>query len=73
MAWISIKDRLPDLHKEVLFCCCNEDSSGFSDVSIGVFEGYKTLGEAIVMETGDPGYWLPCTHWMPVPEPPESF
>jgi hypothetical protein len=31
------------------------------------------MGDAIVMQTkpGDPSWWYPCTHWMPLPPTPE--
>ena len=77
--WISIDVRLPDKFQEVLFCCFMEDVPGspyFTDVSVGWYEGQRTLGDAIAMETlaaseGLDRDWSPCTHWMPLPKTPE--
>jgi len=73
MRWIHISERLPELKQDVIFCNYIEDEGGFGDIHLGWYEGHKTMGEAIAMETvpGDPGWWFPCTHWMPVPPLPE--
>jgi hypothetical protein len=70
--WIPITEKLPKEKEHVLFCCYIEDE-GFGDVHLGWYEGHKTMGESIAMETvpGDPHWWFPCTHWMPLPETPE--
>jgi hypothetical protein len=68
--WISITEKLPTLYEPVLFCCYIE-GCGFGDVEFGWYEGDKTNGVAIVMETTSDG-WSPCTHWMPLPETPEA-
>lgn len=71
--WISIADKLPLLYHNVLFCCYTDERTGCSFINIGSYEGRKTEGIAVVMEIpGDECDWLPCTHWMPLPEPPES-
>jgi hypothetical protein len=71
--WIPITEKLPKEHEFVLFCCYIEDEEGFGDVDLGWYEGHKTMGDAIVMQTkpGDPSWWFPCTHWMPLPETPK--
>lgn len=73
--WTHYKDELPPLHTKVLLCCLYEDD-GFhgpyiSEIETGYYEGQKTQGDAIVMETPDD--WYPCTHWMPLPDVPEFF
>ena len=70
MKWIPITEKLPALYEPVLFCCYL-DEYGFTDVDLGWYEGQKTQGEAIAMETSSDG-WYPCTHWMPLPETPEK-
>jgi hypothetical protein len=72
--WYSIADKLPNIDEEVLFCCYIEDNGGFGDVHMGWWEGRKTAGESIVMETvpDDESWWFPCTHWMHIPEPPRD-
>jgi hypothetical protein len=67
--WISITDKLPTINEFVLFCCYIEEY-GFGDVDLGWYEGHKTNGDAIVMETHDG--WYPCTHWMALPLVPEK-
>jgi hypothetical protein len=73
MNWIPITEKLPKEHEFVLFCCYIEDEEGFGDVDLGWYEGRKTMGDAIVMETrpGDDSWWMPCTHWMHLPPTPE--
>lgn len=72
LRWISVIDDLPPLNERVLFCCYPDDHTGCGHIYIGVYEGSKTKGKAVVMETSEDRWdWLPCTHWMPLPEPPE--
>ena len=66
--WISIADKLPPINETVLFCCYLEEY-GFGDIELGWYEGHKTNGEAIAMETTSDG-WYPCTHWMALPKEP---
>lgn len=66
--WISIADELPPINEPVLFCCYLEEY-GFGDIELGWYEGKKTNGVAIVMETTSDG-WYPCTHWMALPKVP---
>lgn len=68
--WIPITERLPPMGEVVAFCCWIDDH--FSDVEAGRYTGEKTMGEPIVMypcwHCDD---WTPCSHWMPLPKPPE--
>lgn len=62
MEWISVDDRLPDMHKDVL---CYAHDCG---------ESYQTTG-ACIFDNGTFVGWesqpLIVSHWMPLPEPPE--
>ena len=72
LRWISVFDELPPLDKRVVFCCYPDKRTGCGDIYIGIYEGSKTKGKAVVMETSEDRWdWLPCTHWMPLPKPPE--
>jgi hypothetical protein len=70
--WTHYTDELPPLKEDVLFCY--EDENGdFQEVRLGWYEGEKTMGSAIAMETmtGSPA-WYPCTHWMRLPKLPSN-
>lgn len=59
MEWISVKDRLPEENKRVLFV----DKESW--ITTGFFTGMAfeySHGEEIGLE---------LTHWMPLPEPPK--
>lgn len=64
MEWISVKDRLPDLHKEVLIYCYPHKAINFGHLAIN---GPDVKGKHCVVWAG----LLPVTHWMPLPEPPK--
>jgi hypothetical protein len=68
MNWTHISEHLPTLNQPVLFCC-RIDEDEFGDVELGWYEGHKTEGDAIAMETS--AGWYPCTHWMALPPTPE--
>lgn len=59
MKWISVKERMPELKEEII--CCSEE--GY--ISVEKYRG----GDDIYCDSTDSGY---ATHWMPLPEPPES-
>jgi len=67
--WISVEDRLPKMHEEVLV---------FGDVEKGLFIHIAALDEDTsensVWWNGDPYHYMPghITHWMPLPTWPEG-
>ena len=74
MTWIRYTDELPLIDEPVLFCCepIGNGDTEFSEVWFGWYEGQKTAGDAIAMQTDDPGHWRPATHWMDLPNRPEA-
>lgn len=66
--WISVKDRLPDSGKRVLFVCneLNKVLVGHH-MRNGLFQLYPGINninsEKIILTD--------ATHWMPLPEPPK--
>lgn len=62
--WKYIGDELPPIGEAVLFYCGWD--AGISDIGTGVFQGEWTLGDAVVMVTGEDDDWLPCSHWKPL-------
>jgi len=68
--WISVRDQLPPVRKQVLFCC--EIDGDFSEVIAGQYSGNWTESKnAVAMELGGDD-WAPCSHWMEIPKPPEK-
>ena len=71
--WISIRDQLPPIGKQVLFCCKLDDE--FTEVDLGEYCGkWSDSPNAIVMElprAQDDYDWSPCSHWMELPKTPE--
>lgn len=58
--WISVKDRLPDVGRDVLFVCENKSYGvgAYSDTYRDFFSGqFPVKG---------------VTHWMPLPQPPKG-
>ena len=63
MKWISVEEMLPDEGVGCLLQVIRKNAYGYSpDFAIGLYEGedfgWNTYGEP--------------THWMPLPEPPDS-
>lgn len=60
--WISVKDRLPDYAKDVIVY----DELGW------VYPAYHTFAECWRYSFTSKRCSHKITHWMPLPEPPES-
>lgn len=80
-AWISVKDRLPEIDQIVL-TYCNDRGAEYKVLRRAFSDLYKAAG------LGDGWYWESIdymseypdefgngevTHWMPLPEPPEKM
>lgn len=65
--WIPCSESLPEVWKEVLVVL---NSNGYQSINIGEKqeEGSWMIGGEFWYEKDDPR----ITHWMPLPEPPES-
>lgn len=68
--WISVKDRLPSLHDDVLMYFKDDDN-----MAVGYLDDVdedRTMWSAY----SDGGYYTDCdyepTHWMPLPEAPKG-
>lgn len=65
-AWISVKERLPNKGQNVLVFCNSRYAKGWKFAIDSLEEGEKN---PIWIYTHG---WFEVTHWMPLPEPPES-
>lgn len=63
--WISVKDRLPEPDVNVLARC-------FYHECWQTFVCHVSKRNPGKWYTGVAGQWVPVTHWMPLPEPPEE-
>jgi hypothetical protein len=74
--WISVSERLPPINEPVLFTCFIDDIEEYwIDVDVGCWDGNERNlpGNPIMRDRyGErgPTRWEPCSHWMPLPEPP---
>jgi hypothetical protein len=72
MNWISVKEKLPDHQKKVLFV------NGKNETSVGIRfpyeEGVKVWAsdEAIYFNDSILQEWAVCKYWMPLPLPPSE-
>lgn len=62
--WISVKDRLPEKSASVLICATGHRVTAY----------YDKVKEVFRLTEDENLYYLTeyVTHWMPLPEPPES-
>jgi hypothetical protein len=68
--WISVRDQLPPIDRQVLFCCAIDGV--FTEVDLGQFDGNWTRSKNAVAMDLDGDDWAPCSHWMELPEPPKK-
>mgnify|MGYP003658934643 CR=1 FL=1 len=66
--WISIREQLPPIDRQVLFCC--EIDGDFTEVDLGQFDGHWTASKNAVAMELDGDDWAPCSHWMEIPKTP---
>ena len=70
MTWISVKDRLPEIRKEVLLCDCKPY---YESASCDVGHTTDDSGE-LEWATSYGTVGIDCyTHWMPLPDPPKEI
>jgi hypothetical protein len=74
--WISIKDSLPEFHKDVLlFNSWETDGKKSQCMEVGCLSSYNTYmtsdGESKSCEWYAE-FGVNVTHWMPLPEPPND-
>jgi hypothetical protein len=74
MEWISVDERLPPVDEKVLYTCFMEGDGPedyFTEVNAGYWDGKaRNLPGNPAMKYDDSNDWEPCSHWMPLPEPP---
>ena len=65
--WISVKDRLPEVDKPILYCAFGRS------VGEGVYRGFDGVHHVWNMYAVSGTHWdNEVTHWMPLPEPPKE-
>lgn len=64
--WISVKDRLPNPHKQRVLVYLKNGSIKIASDWIDWPDG------TVSFETMHNEYWEQATHWMPLPEPPKE-
>jgi len=71
--WISVKDRLPENGKKVLFVCKDLPKVLVGHhIKLGGRGGLFQLFPAINDMSGIDIILMDATHWMPLPNPPED-
>lgn len=63
--WVSVEERLPEMYKPVLTCYRTRGGTSEAKVRILIYNGWFRAGAVF-----EP--YNHITHWMPLPEPPES-
>ena len=75
LRWIPVAERLPPVNQRVLYTCFIDDgdASWWIEVNIGRWDGKAiNLAGTPAMKYDDSDDWEPCTHWMPLPAPPDG-
>ena len=81
MNWISVNDRLPDLHDDTLEVADEVIEYKVSEPVLCVFNNDEQIVAIYEKDEGDKGYWVDffggsclnsVTHWMPLPALPEE-
>jgi hypothetical protein len=67
MAWISVKDRMPDTREPVVYC--RPARGGENGWHVGI--AYWTVSQTWCPECESSRNPAGFTHWMPLPNPPE--
>ena len=63
--WIDVNERLPEKSGQYVVCC-------MGSVTILPYSAKYKLFNAYDDTNCDNKYALECTHWMPLPEPPNK-
>ena len=71
MNWISIKDKLPPYGIDVVFISV-QSPDDYTQPEVGRWTGEYTAGNTCVMDYGEKNDWYSCTHWIPIPPPPDG-
>ena len=67
VGWISVKDRLPEVDKSILYCAFGRS------VGEGVYHGFDGRHHVWNMYAVSGTHWdNEVTNWMPLPEPPKE-
>ena len=73
--WIPVTEQMPPINKKVLYTCFIDDGDNWwTDINIGKWDG-KLLNFANnpAMKYDHSDDWEPCSHWMPLPAPPDKL
>ena len=74
--WISVQDRFPEVHEEVLVFAVDKDNPNGEPVyALTAMREYRTLNGPVKSWIQPWQYFnanYRVTHWMPLPEPPKE-
>lgn len=70
--WISVKDRLPEMVRNVLVSITNDTTDGSVCEVIHQIDGEFLLPAELATRRMKARPCVGVTHWMPLPEPPEE-